>query len=117
MKKILTIMALLVAFVTTGFAETWTVAGSSAVFGSNWDPSDTNNDMAYDSDRGLWIWTKENVQLSTETYYEFKVVKDHSWGVAFPSENYGFSVAIAGSYNITITFDAETKDINLIIMK
>ena len=42
MKKILTIMALLVAFVTTGFADdvTWTVAGSNAaLFGETWNPA------------------------------------------------------------------------------
>ncbi len=115
MKKILTLFALLIAFAVNGFAQdTWTVAGSSAVFGSHWDINDDTNNMTYDSNTGLWTLTKSNVTLTEGVDYEYKVVKNHSWD----NENYGaggnwggsnkvFSVPESASYDVTITFDYE----------
>ena len=55
MKKFLTLIA---ALIVTGSmmnvqAATYTVAGSQSAFGSNWDPSDANNDMTLVDGRPL----------------------------------------------------------------
>lgn len=112
MKKLFTILALLMAFTVNGFAQdTWTVAGSAAVFGSSWDVSDNSNNMTYDSETGKWTLKKSNVTLTEGVTYEYKVVKNHSWN----NENYGadgnwiknktFTVDESASYDVTITFD------------
>ena len=119
MKKFLTLIALLMAFAANGFADTWTVAGNSEdLFGSSWNTgADAGNDMTYDSDSKLWIWTKSGVTLTGGSIYEFKVVKNHAWDENYPASNYKFSVGTTGEYTITITFDAESesKDIKVII--
>lgn len=117
MKKILTIMALLVAFVTTGFAQdTWTVAGSSeALFGNTWDPTNEANDMNFDSDTGLWTLTKSDVTLNVGEVYKCKVVKNHSWDVSYPAQDVTFSVGAPGVYSVTVTYNPENNIVSIII--
>ena len=121
MKKILTLMALLVAFVTTGFAQdqeevTWTVAGSSSdVFGTTWDTSNTANDMTLDSGTGLWTLTKSDVTLNVGEVYKCKVVKNHSWDVSYPAEDVTFSVGATGVYSVTVTYNPENDIVSIII--
>ena len=92
----------------------WTIAGSEAVLGTNWDNTDTNNDMT-DAGDGTFILVKKHVSLLADTEYEFKVLANHSW-----SENYGadgvadgpnitFSVDEDGIYDVTFTFNPEDK--------
>ena len=89
--------------------NTYTVAGSSAdLFGPTWAPANADNDMKLVD--GLYTWTKENVEL-TEGSFEFKVVVNHSWGEAYPSSNYVQTVENGGTYNVKITFNAETKEV------
>ena len=89
--------------------DTYTVAGSSAdLFGTTWAPANADNDMKLVD--GLYTWTKENVEL-TEGSFEFKVVVNHSWGEAYPSSNYVQPVENGGTYNVKITFNAETKEV------
>ena len=89
--------------------DTWTVAGSStALFGTSWDETNTDNDMALED--GLYTWSKDNVELTTAGF-SFKVVYNHDWGTAYPSSNYVQAIDKHGYYNVVITFDAETKDI------
>jgi len=95
--------------------KVWTIAGVEAVLGSNWDPTDTNNDMT-DAGDGTFILVKKNVALLADTEYEFKVLANHSW-----SENYGadgipdnptnitFMVDEDGVYDVTFTFNPEDK--------
>lgn len=87
----------------------WTVAGSKSVFGSEWSASDANNDMVKQED-GTYKWEKENITLAAGNV-EFKVVKDHSWAEGYPASNYKLAITEDGVYSISITFNAETKEI------
>ena len=82
--------------------NTYTVAGSEAIFGTNWDTTDTDNDMTRNSDNSF-TWTKSNVELAADTY-EYKVVQNHSWDVSYPSSNAQIEIKDAGTYDITITY-------------
>lgn len=92
---------------------TWTVAGN--FLGSSWNPEDASNDMTLEGD--LYTLVKTDVTLEKGTSYEFKVVKDHAWTVAYPNDNYTFSVEETGIYTVTITFNAETQEINVTTVK
>ena len=92
---------------------TWTVAGN--FLGSSWNPEDASNDMTLEGD--LYTLVKTDVTLEKGTSYEFKVVKDHAWTVAYPSNNYTFTVDETGIYTVTVTFNAETKEINVTTVK
>ena len=96
--------------------HTYTVAGNSeALFGETWDPTETTNDMTESTTTaGLYTWSKENVALSAtgETPIEFKVCVDHAWDVAYPSSNYQLNIAAAGNYNVTITYNSSSHDVN-----
>ena len=98
----------------------YTVAGPAAVFGTDWDATNTANDMTLDAESGLYTWTKENVELTTAGF-SFKVLADHSWDQSWPDEafaNYDVAVEEAGIYTINITFNADsTKAINCTITK
>ena len=89
--------------------DTWTVAGSSlALFGTSWDATNADNDMELVN--GLYTFTRNNVELTVGAI-QFKVVKNHDWGIAYPSSNYNQAIAKHGYYNVVITFDAETHEI------
>ncbi|MEE0860535.1 MAG: InlB B-repeat-containing protein, partial [Paludibacteraceae bacterium] len=93
-------------------ASTYTVAGSKAVLGSDWNQSDTNNDMTLSSGT-TYTLTKHDVSLTKGINYECKVVKDHSWENAWPSKNYVFSVNTDGHYDVTFTFDSSNKTVSV----
>ena len=86
----------------------YTIAGSPAVLGSEWSTDDTNNDMTKQND-GTYKLVKENVKLVKDTEYQYKVVRDHSWDWAYPSDNKTFTVDKSGIYNVTFTFDGTTS--------
>ena len=89
--------------------DTYTVAGApAALFDTEWAPGNADNDMTLVD--GLYTWTKENVELSAGSI-SFKVVVNHSWGEAYPGQNYVQSVSTKGIYNVTITFNPDTKDV------
>ena len=101
--------------VTVNFADeeeegpTYTVAGSNAdVFGEAWDPEYAANDMKKQED-GSYKWEKTGLELAAGAL-EFKVCKDHSWAVAYPSENYELAYAESGVYTITITYEPENEN-------
>ena len=48
-RTIFTLIMLCIATLTLQAQDVWTAAGSSTLFGSHWDPTDTNNDL---SDKG-----------------------------------------------------------------
>lgn len=93
----------------------WTVAGSKSVFGSEWSASDANNDMVKQED-GTYKWEKENITLAAGNV-EFKVVKDHKWAEGYPASNYQLAITEDGVYTISITFNAETKEITAVATK
>ena len=88
-------------------ADTYTVAGSdAAIFGEAWNPALTANDMVLND--GLYTWEKDGLNLTAGTI-EFKVVKNHSWDIAYPAQNYVVNIAEDGEYTLTITFDPSTE--------
>lgn len=98
--------------VTEQYTTTWTVAGDQALFGTDWNTGDTNNDMTT-TDYVNFTWSKENVSLS-QGKVEFKVVKNHSWDVAYPGSNYELNIPSNGTYNVTIIFNSNTHAVNAI---
>lgn len=88
-------------------AEDYTVAGDNiALFGTSWEPTNTANDMALQED-GTYKWEKSEVTLASGSV-KFKVVKDHSWDIAYPAEDYILNIAEDGEYTVTVTFNPAT---------
>ena len=85
----------------------YTVAGESALCGSNWDITDDANNMVKNAS-GIYEKVYTDVAAGT---YEFKVVRDENWGSAWPSSNYSLTVAEDGS-TVTVTFDPATKTVS-----
>lgn len=85
-------------------AEDYTVAGDNlTLFGISWDPTNTANDMVLQED-GTYKWEKSEVTLASGNI-KFKVVKDHSWDIAYPAEDYILNIAEDGEYTVTIIFN------------
>ena len=58
---------------------------------------------------GVYTWAKAQLNLTAGTEIQFKVVKNHSWDIAYPAQNYVVNIAEAGEYTLTITFDPTTE--------
>lgn len=86
---------LCIATLTLQAQTAWTAAGSSTLFGSHWDATDTNNDLT-PLGNGIWELTKTDCILEKNVKYELKVLKDHSWAEAYPQTNYVFMVEETG---------------------
>lgn len=95
--------------------HTYTVAGSSdALFGTAWDPSNTDNDMMLVED--IYIFEQYNVTLPAGNI-EFKVCEDHAFTISYPANNYSLAIPADGIYTISITFDPATKEIKAMATK
>lgn len=103
MKKLLTMLLLLTAFLARGYADTWTVAGQDALTGHNWDVSATENEMTAVAGTTLWTLTK-TVTISAGTY-EFKVAKDQAWDTSYPDQNQSLTIEADGTYDITFWYN------------
>ena len=94
--------------------HTYTVAGAPAsIFGTEWDETNTANDMTLGED-GLYIWTKA-IEVTDSTLIKAKVCEDHSWNVSYP-EGYDFNATVnvgPGNYNLVVTFDPETQFVTI----
>lgn len=90
--------------------HTYTVAGSENLCGSFWDTNDTNNDMVQGED-GIYTWSKSGLEMGEGELVKFKVVQDHAWTYAWPSMDWEYTFQEAGTYNVVITFNADTKEI------
>ena len=105
---LLVLMTLMVSmFAVTANAaagETWTVAGSKALCGSDWSTTDKNNDMTYDAATDSYVKIYTNVKAGS---YQFKCAKNHAWTTAYPGSNYNLKVAKDGS-TVTITLKGST---------
>ena len=89
--------------------EVYTVAGEPAtVFGTLWDPSNTDNDMV-ELENGMYQLDKYNCALGAGSELQFKVVGNHTWGFSWPDENRTLTVDQSGIYNLRFTFDPSTK--------
>lgn len=91
--------------------HTYSIAGSSAdLFGAAWSQTNTATDMTKGED-GIYRWTKENVTLAAGTI-EYKVVVDHAWGEAYPSQNAKLVITEDAAYNVVFTFNPADKAVN-----
>ncbi len=91
---------------------TWTIAGVEALCGTGWDPANTANDMAKDTD-GLYKLTRTGVALEAGSY-GFKVCANHGWAESYGNgdANQTLDIETAGTYDITFTFNAESKEVS-----
>ena len=90
--------------------DTYTVAGTPAsVFGTEWDPSNSNNDMVKQAD-GTFSLTKFGCQLAGNEL-AFKVVGNRDWGNAWPNDNVVVEVDETGLYDVTFTFNPENNEV------
>lgn len=112
-RTIFTLIMLCIATLTLQAQDVWTAAGSSTLFGSHWDETDTNNDLT-DKGDGIWELTKTGCILEKNAKYELKVLKNHNWAESYPqTNNYAFTVEETGTYDVTIQFDANNYTINV----
>ena len=86
---------------------TFTVAGSGAHLGTEWDTGNVANDMTFADGTYTKVYT--NVAAGS---YLLKVARDHDWGTAYPSADKAYTVATAGS-TVTVTLKGTTVDIKV----
>ena len=106
MKRLLSLMLMLMAVFSFSYAETWTVAGEFEF--SGWVADDASNDMTALEGTSLWYLTKD-VELRAGTY-QYKVVKDHAWDVNYPSDNRVLTVD-QDIDKVTFWFNEETHEV------
>ena len=109
---------LCIATLTLQAQDVWTAAGSSTLFGSHWDETDTRNDLI-DKGNGIWELTKTDCILEKNVKYELKVLKNHNWAESYPqtNANYVFMVEETGTYNVTIQFNETNYEVGVITKK
>ena len=95
------------------FFTSCTVAGPSVFFGTNWDATDTSNDMTYTD--GVYKRVYSDVSLASGTL-SFKVCQNHAWthfwGGSGADGNYELSIEESGKYDIEITFNPYTYTVS-----
>lgn len=111
-RTIFTLIMLCIATLTLQAQDVWTAAGSSTLFGSHWDETDTSNDLT-DKGDGIWELTKTGCILEQNVKNELKVLKNHSGAESYPAANYVFTVKETGTYSVTIQFNANNFEINV----
>lgn len=88
--------------------DTYTVVGSSGLCGVNWDDKDGEENPHWEStivndmtEISSGVYYKKLIGVSAGTY-EFKVVKNHSWGVSWGADggNFRFTKDSAGDVEI-----------------
>lgn len=96
----------------------YTVAGSENLFGSYWNATDTLN-MMTEGENGMFTWTKVGFEATAGTEVEFKVVANGNWNTCWPASdeegdhNWYYKFEEDGVYTVAITFNEDTKEINL----
>ena len=85
----------------------FTVAGTGAHLGTEWDTGNTANDMTYADG----VYTKVYTKVAAGSY-KFKVVRDHDWGTAYPADDKAYTVAESGS-TVTITLKGTAVDVKV----
>lgn len=99
------------AYTFTAVSPTYTAIGdSTALFGTAWAPTATENDMTKSGT--TYTWTKSNVYLE-QGDINYKVAKDHGWTTTYPSENATKTVSTAGYYNVTVTYNSSTNEVSM----
>ncbi|MBO6035126.1 MAG: hypothetical protein J6P34_04655, partial [Paludibacteraceae bacterium] len=93
----------------------WTVCGSAAVMGTEFDPTDTSNDMEFVG--GVYQLQKKSVALAADAIYEYKFTGNHAWGVGqYPEsmDNLEFTVPADGTYNVTFSWNPATQEYGVV---
>lgn len=119
MKKLLTLLMLLVASTAMSLAQdTWTVAGTAAALNgtADWAPTNAENDMA-STDGTNYTLTVANCTLEKGATYKYKVVKNHAWDEAYPAQDKTFNVSETAVYSVEYKFDASTHDVSETVTK
>lgn len=113
-KFLLSTLVLLMVAVLPVNADTWTVAGTSAALNgtSDWAEGNTDNDMTSGDDTNFTLVVTD-CTLETGTTYKFKIVKNHSWGEAYPASDYEFNVTETAVYTVEYSFNASTKEVGV----
>ena len=89
----------------------YSVAGSTALLGAEWNEKE-GNEMTLDPEDGLYKLLCADVTLAASTEYKFKIVTNHNWSNPnYPAQDKILTVEKDGKYDVTITFNAETKDV------
>lgn len=92
--------------------DSYTVAGTpSVVFGTEWDPENTNNDMTK-LENGNYELKKYGIDLAAGTEIQFKVVGNHSWDNSWPTDNMVVTTSNDGNYDITFRYEPETQQVH-----
>ena len=111
------IPAFYAAYVPVQSEDVYSVAGEpSELFGAYWNEKATETEMTLNNE-GLYEWSKENVTLAGGVSVQFKVVKNHDWSVSYPANNYVSKIQEDGVYNVVITFNDKTEEVNAEIVK
>ena len=110
MKKLIAIAVALVLClsltVVAMAADSYYIAGTDALTGYNWDP--TQNQMT--ASGSIYTITFQDVSAGT---HEFKVVKDGNWSTCWPSSNYILNTDAV--HDVTINFDPSTNTISVLL--
>ena len=84
----------------------YTLVGNDAIFGTEWNTVDENNNMVQEGETATWTKVYENVLLDAATYY-YKVVGNHAYEIfEYPAQDAELVIAEAGYYTVTFTFVA-----------
>ena len=118
-RKILFALLVLITLMVSMFAvtasaaagQTWTVAGSKALCGTDWDVNNKNNDMTYDSATDSYVKVFTNVKAGN---YEIKCAQNHSWDTSYGNGSANKSVKVAkdGS-TVTVTLKGTTVTVTV----
>ena len=85
----------------------YVVGDDNNIFPNGWNMGDGTN-MTYNSTDNNYSWTSGQVQLTAGTNYEYKVHGDDgSWIPGEGQPNASFSVAVSGTYTVTITRNSD----------
>lgn len=108
MKKIFSLFVIAL-FSVSMFATTWTVAGSNtAILGSEWSATDTNNDMVQDGT--YWYLVKSGFANESGLELKFKICQDHAWTTAYPASDYEITIP-AGNTKVHFMFNTEGNSV------
>jgi hypothetical protein len=110
--RLFALLLCLAAAIPQLMAQTYTVAGTpSSVLGTEWDPSNTSNDMVRMGSTTYYYLAKTaNINSGS---YQFKVCLNHGWGTSWPGSNYNYSVSSSGTQNIVYIFNTSDNAVSV----
>lgn len=90
---------------------TWTIVGNSInLFGTEWDPTKTENDLTK-GQNAVWKKTYSGVTLKKGNI-EYKVCKNHDWTIVYPGSNAILNISSDGKYNVTFSFNSSKNEVS-----